>query len=147
MKIINSITIAALILVGCYTNNPEIKSQKAAVENLLKAQVAAWNAGNINGFMDGYFNDSSMQFISKKGVRKGWQKTRDAYKKHYPTKDSMGKLIFELDSIEFLDPAAQLGHVTGKWKLVRQNDTPSGYFSLITRYTKEGPKIIIDHTW
>ncbi len=147
MKVNSLIILSALLMLGCYTSNPEIKSQKAAIEKLLKDQVAAWNTGNINGFMAGYLNDSSMQFISKKGMRKGWQKTLEAYKKHYPTKDSMGKLVFDLDTIEFLDPAAQLGHVTGKWKLERHRDTPSGYFSLITRYTKEGPKIIIDHTW
>lgn len=114
---------------------------------MLLAQVNSWNNGNIDSFMLGYLADSSMQFISKKGVRKGWQQTLDAYKKHYPNKDSMGKLIFDLDAIEFLDEARTLGHVTGKWRLIRHSDTPNGYFSLITKSTANGPKIIIDHTW
>lgn len=136
-----------ILLTSCFTSNPEIPEQKQAIEKMLNNQVAAWNRGDINGFMQGYLNDSSMQFISKKGVRKGWKQTLEAYKKHYPGKDSMGTLQFDLDEIEFLTPDASIGHIMGKWKLLRANDTPSGYFSLITRRTTAGPKIIIDHTW
>lgn len=136
-----------LLLTACYTQNPDVAEQKKAIADLLNKQVTAWNEGNIKGFMEGYMRDSAMQFISKNGLRRGWQQTLDAYIKHYPDKKAMGKLEFKLDTIEFLDRDAAYGHIAGKWRLYRTADTPSGYFSLITRRTPEGPRIIIDHTW
>lgn len=123
------------------------KSQTSELEQLLEKQVAAWNKGDVEGFMEGYFKDSSMQFISKKGVRKGWSATLESYKKHYPSKSEMGTLVFKTDSLYFMDDKREFGHITGTWKLIRVSDTPSGYFSLITRKTPLGHKIIIDHTW
>jgi hypothetical protein len=137
----------SLLLWACFTKNPQEKDAKIEIVNLLQMQVKQWNAGSIEGFMTGYVKDGRMQFIGKKGSRIGWQKTLESYKNHYPNKDSMGILAFDLDNIEFLDKNAELGHITGRWKLYRQKDTPNGYFSLITRRTAEGPKIIIDHTW
>lgn len=134
-----------LLLVCCQQPTPE--NEKKAIRLMLESQVKCWNLGDVDGFMDGYWKDSSMQFISKKGVRRGWIQTLNAYKKHYPNADSMGKLNFYLDSIEFLDPQLQLGHITGRWELIRATDTPGGYFSLLTRKMPEGPKIIVDHTW
>ncbi len=147
MKMNKLALLGLLLLGGCSTSNPEVPEQITAIKSMLDAQVKSWNQGDIPGFMKGYLNDSNMQFISKRGSRKGWQQTLDAYKKHYPTKDSMGKLYFAIDTVEFLDNQASFGHITGKWKLIRSSDTPSGYFSLITKKTLEGPKIIIDHTW
>ena len=123
------------------------KSQVSELKLLLDQQVSAWNKGDIDGFMEGYHKDSGMQFISKKGVRKGWRATLDSYKNNYPGKTAMGTLIFNTDALYFLDSAHDFGHITGTWRLIRVSDTPSGYFSLITRKTAQGHKIIIDHTW
>lgn len=131
-----------LLLTQCQT-----KPQVSELKLLLDQQVSAWNKGDINGFMEGYHKDSGMQFISKKGVRKGWRATLDSYKKNYPGKTAMGTLIFNTDALYFLDSAHDFGHITGTWRLIRVSDTPSGYFSLITRKTAQGHKIIIDHTW
>jgi hypothetical protein len=117
------------------------------IRALLKMQQEAWNDGNIEKFMEGYHQDSGMQFIGAKGVRFGWQATLKAYKNHYPDKQAMGQLYFDIDTIELLDREAEIGHVNGRWKLIRAKDTPSGHFSLITRNISGEHKIIIDHTW
>jgi len=140
-----AIILTLFLLFSC--NNVNKNDNIHSIKMMLDDQVKAWNSGDIDGFMKGYHKDSSMQFISKKGCRKGWENTLVAYKKHYPNKDSMGKLIFDLDEIEFLDQSQELGHVTGKWRLIRTADTPSGYFSLITKKINSEYKIIIDHTW
>ncbi len=117
------------------------------IRELLIMQQQAWNEGNIEKFMEGYHRDSGMQFIGAKGARYGWLATLNAYKKHYPDKAAMGKLDFDIDTIELLDKAAEIGHVNGRWKLIRAKDTPAGHFSLITRRISGKHKIIIDHTW
>lgn len=143
-----SITLGAIVLAtSAIAFAYQSETAEDSVRAMLMQQQDAWNQGDIQGFMKGYLNSESMQFISRKGTRKGWRQTLEAYQKHYPNKDSMGRLEFNLDEVEFLDRKKELGHVTGRWKLIRAADTPNGYFSLITRQTKEGPKIIIDHTW
>jgi hypothetical protein len=117
------------------------------IRELLIMQQQAWNDGNIEKFMEGYHHDSGMQFIGAKGVRYGWLATLNAYKNHYPDKAAMGMLYFDIDTIELLDKAAEIGHVNGRWKLIRAKDTPAGHFSLITRRISGKHKIIIDHTW
>jgi hypothetical protein len=121
--------------------------EKHELASILFKQQQAWNTGNLEEFMEGYSRDSNMQFITSKGVRKGWQKTLDAYKKNYNSKEKMGYLEFNLSNIEFLDMEGNVGHINGTWKLIRKADTPSGHFSLITKREKFGHKIFIDHTW
>lgn len=135
-----------VLLVSCakpYGTEADIK----AMRDMLNGSKDAWNAGSIKGYMSFYLNDSHTQFISRKGRTMGWQKTLEMYLKSYPDKASMGHLSFEEDTIRVLSARDQLGQVTGRWKLIRATDTPQGFFSLITRNTAEGPKIIIDHTW
>ena len=117
------------------------------IRQLLISQQKAWNAGNIEEFMEGYHRDSGMQFIGARGVRYGWLATLNAYKKNYPDKSSMGQLSFDIDTIEILDKSGEIAHINGRWKLIRMHDTPAEHFSLITRKISGKHKIIIDHTW
>ena len=137
------IMVASLWACSGYEND----KTKQEIKELLLMQQGAWNNGKIDEFMDGYHQDSGMQFIGAKGVRYGWLATLNAYKKNYPDKESMGQLHFDIDTIEILDRAAEIGHVNGRWRLIRSKDTPAGHFSLITKKIGGTHKIIIDHTW
>jgi len=139
----------ALFLVACFwaCSGNGSKQTVNDIRELLATQQKAWNDGNIEKFMEGYHQDSCMQFIGAKGVRYGWLATLNAYKNHYPDKAAMGQLYFDIDTIELLDKAEEIGHVNGHWKLIRAKDTPAGYFSLITRRISGKHKLIIDHTW
>jgi hypothetical protein len=48
---------------------------------LMMNQQAAWNEGNLEDFMSGYWENDSLSFIGKKGITRGWQQTLDNYKK------------------------------------------------------------------
>jgi hypothetical protein len=136
----------AVIFLGACIENKNAQSVKD-IRELLIMQQRAWNEGNIGKFMQGYHQDSGMQFIGAKGVRYGWLTTLNAYQNHYPDKAAMGQLYFDIDTIELLDKASEIGHVNGRWRLIRAKDTPAGHFSLITRSISGKHKIIIDHTW
>ena len=60
-----------------------------SIHNVVKQQETDWNAGNIPGFMEGYWRSDSLTFIGSKGLTMGWQKTLDNYKKSYPDKATM----------------------------------------------------------
>ncbi len=142
------------------------------IEKVLDNQLIGWNNGNIDQFMDGYVKDSSVRFITDKKVKTSWQEITDSYKKGYPDKEAMGKLTFHRDEIRWVNEAAYIAQVIGRWEVIQKHkleqanpnlgsrdfssivnrnapthDTLSGRFSLIFIGTPEGPKIQIDHTW
>lgn len=88
----------------------------AAVRAVLDAQAAAWNRGDIDGYMDGYARDETTTFISGDTVTRGWKTVLDRYKQTYDTREKMGTLAFsELNIIGFGDVYI----VTGRWQLTR----------------------------
>ena len=120
------------------------QSIKTAIRTVLDQQVKDWNDGSIEKFMRGYAKSDSTRFASGGAIRLGWQTVFDRYKKTYGDKAAMGKLTFsDLDITVFSDDAAL---AFGHWKLEREKDEPSGLFTLVFRKTKEGWRIVHDHT-
>lgn len=119
-------------------------SQKKEILKVMTEQQTAWNNGNIDGYMQGYWKNDSLLFIGSKGPTYGWQKTLDNYKKSYPNKEKMGILEFSDVQVKML--GKKHAYVFGKWKLVRTNDSPNGIYTLIFQKFKNGWKIISDHT-
>jgi ketosteroid isomerase-like protein len=119
-------------------------SIKAAVRAVLDQQVKDWNDGSIEKFMRGYAKSDTTRFASDGEVRLGWQTVFDRYKKNYGDRGAMGKLTFsELDVTVFSEDAAL---AFGRWRLEREKDQPSGLFTLVFRKTKDGWRIVHDHT-
>jgi hypothetical protein len=69
---------------------------ETAIRRVLHAQEIAWNKGDLQNYMQGYWKNDSVMFIGKSSITYGWQKTLDNYKKGYPDKEAMGKLHFTL---------------------------------------------------
>lgn len=117
---------------------------KAAIRKVMDEQAAAWNKGDIEGFMEGYWNSPEMKFVSGENVARGWQSALDRYRKNYDSKAKMGVLTFSELEITVLSKDSAL--VLGNWALQRDADNPKGKFTLIFRKFKTGWKIIHDHT-
>ncbi len=116
-----------------------------AVRAVLDAQAAAWNKGDLEGFMEGYWRSPKLSFSSGATVTRGWDATMERYKKKYQSEGAeMGKLTFSELEIEPLGPDAAF--VRGHWQLVRSKDKPGGVFTLIFRKLPEGWRIVHDHT-
>lgn len=114
------------------------------IRKTLNEQTTAWNRGDIDGFMKGYWEDDSLMFIGKSGVTYGWENTLKNYKKNYPDTASMGKLIFTLIQVKKL--STEYFHVTGKWFLKRSIGDIGGHFTLLFRKIKNKWVIISDHS-
>lgn len=124
-------------------------TSEKAVRVVLDKQVQAWNAGNIEEFMQGYWQSDSLRFASGGNVKRGWKTTLERYHKSYPDKAAMGKLIFSNLETTVLSGDAVL--VFGKWELTREQDKtdkdrPHGLFTLTFRKMPQGWKIVHDHT-
>ena len=116
----------------------------AAIRAVLDAQRDAWNRGDIEGYMDGYERSEQTVFVSGDNVTHGWQTVLDRYKKNYNTREKMGTLTFS--DLEITLPGKESALVLGRWHLKRASDEPHGRFTLVFRKTKQGWKIIHDHT-
>jgi ketosteroid isomerase-like protein len=116
----------------------------AAVRAVLDAQRADWNRGDIAGYMDGYARSEHTVFVSGDSVTRGWQTVLDRYQKNYHSREKMGRLTFS--DLEITPLGNDTAIVLGRWQLQRANDEPHGRFTLILRRTKQGWKIVHDHT-
>ena len=119
-------------------------SDETMICQLLDEQTLAWNRGDIESFMKGYWVNDSLMFIGKSGVTYGWINTLNNYKKGYPDTASMGKLTFNLVSMKQL--SSVYFHVVGKWHLQRSIGDAGGYFTLLFKKTKNKWVIIADHS-
>ncbi|HEY2801124.1 MAG TPA: DUF4440 domain-containing protein [Chthoniobacterales bacterium] len=115
-----------------------------SIRAVLSAQAAAWNHGDIDGFMAGYARSSKTTFVSGDKVTHGWQTVRDNYAKKYNSRAKMGTLTFSGLTITPLCDDAAIA--LGSWSLRRKGDQPHGKFTLLFRKLPEGWRIVLDHT-
>lgn len=120
------------------------EADRAAITAALNAQQAAWNRGDVDAFLVGYWHSSELTFSGSSGVSRGWDGVLARYKKNYPDRAAMGQLDFSGLEFRFLGPDAAL--VLGRWHLKRDKGDIGGVFSLVWLRFPEGWKIVHDHT-
>jgi len=133
---------AAIVPTPADQSQPDADSR--AIRQVLEDQQAAWNRGDIEQFMRGYWNSFETVFVSGDEVVRGWQPVHDRYRAKYSDRAKMGTLRFSDIEIRLIssDAAVVLGH----WELERASDKPHGRFTLIFRRMNDGWKIVHDHT-
>ena len=119
-------------------------SDTNAVRRVLSEQVAAWNAGSIDGYMRGYWESDSTVFVSGGSLIRGHRTVKERYEKKYGSRSLMGTLSFEELSVGFLTES--VARASGIWRLKREKDSPWGRFTLILEKKPEGWKVTYDHT-
>ena len=139
MKKIILLTILFFSLVAFAQSSDDI-----IIRKILDEQTKAWNKGDIEGFMKGYWKNDSLMFIGKNGINWGWQTTLENYKKGYPDTTAMGKLSFDILIVKKLSP--EYYYVVGKWMLTRSIGDLSGHYNLLFRKINGSWFIIADHS-
>jgi len=116
------------------------------IRQVIMKQQDAWNRGDLEAFMTGYWNSPELTFFSGARESKGWQAALDRYKKSYQgAGHEMGKLEFANLRIEMLGPEAAF--VRGEFHLTMSDGkTPHGLFTLIFRRFPEGWRIVHDQS-
>jgi len=110
---------------------PPDRSQERLIRDTLDEQVAAWNRGDIDGFMEGYWKSDALTFSSGGRVTRGWNATRDRYHARYGTREKMGTLSFVDLEISMLEERHAL--VLGRYRLAFADGRApaAGGFSLV----------------
>ena len=116
----------------------------AAIRELLAAQAEAWNEGDLEGFMQAYEPSDALLFASGNQLTYGWRTTLERYQRRYDTPEKMGQLAFEVLQVDLL--GSQHAKLLGRWRLIREEDSPHGLFTLILARHEGSWRIIHDHT-
>jgi beta-aspartyl-peptidase (threonine type) len=117
------------------------------IKHVLLSQVEAWNHGQLEGFMQGYWHSPDLTFFSGATETRGWEPTLARYRQRYQAEGKeMGKLEFQKLNIDLLSRRSAV--VTGEWHLTMSDGKqPHGLFTLIfKRMAPEGWRIVHDHT-
>jgi ketosteroid isomerase-like protein len=130
---------AVLLLTRC--GNPTADS--SGLIDVMQQSAAAWNKGDLAGFMDSY--DDSATMMSRHGLI-----GKDSMMVHYrETYFGAGAPRQELtfDRFHIQPLAGEYVLLTGRFTLAGNGlPTLSGWFSLVCVHRKTGWKILHDHT-
>ncbi len=131
--------LAGVVLTGCSAAGG-LRTQLVAV---LGEQAKAWNEGDVERFMQPYWQSPKLTFSSSGRVTRGWEATLAGYRERYPTPERMGRLTFS--SLEVFGLGADAAMVLGRWQLEREAPV-GGAFSLVFRRIGGAWVIVHDHT-
>jgi beta-aspartyl-peptidase (threonine type) len=123
---------------------PSNEAAGTAIETVLRDQAEAWNAGNLDKFMEHYWQSDDLTFSSGGKTTRGWNATLNRYREKYPSPEKMGKLKF--DNLEVTPLGSEAALVLGQWHVERESEPLSGNFSLVVRKRNDRWLIIHDHT-
>jgi hypothetical protein len=144
-------SLVAMVVAGCAPADPT-----GAIRGTLDGQVAAWNRGDIEGFMAAYWRSDDLTFVafpravepapaSQPAITRGWANVRERYRQRYPTRERMGRLRFEALDVRPIDRDTAM--VCGRYVVQRGPETLTGLFVLDLMRTPEGWIIVRDRTY
>lgn len=136
----------AMALVGCSAPRERLGDPQAEISAMLARSAAAWNAGDLAGFMGDYAKDSLTSYVSGGHVQYGWQPLFDHYQAAYfaPGKHR-DSLTF--DEVHVRPLTTDLALATARFALHRGDSvTASGPFTLVLQRRGERWQILHDHT-
>jgi len=140
------LTSCSSIAVNESRNAEEWESERAEIFRVLDEQATAWNRGDLDAFMEGYWRSPELVFTSGGVVRRGWQTTLDRYRETYgDERSTMGTLSFTDLEVH------RLGHdsawALGRWRLdLEEGERLGGVFTLVFRQVDGEWKVVHDHT-
>ena len=137
-------TLMLLLLLLAQCGARDDRSIERDIMAVMDASQAGWNSGNLETYMQCYVESDSMRFAGNGSVTYGWHQVLDRYRAKYTDKAAMGTLTFSDIDITVLSDDAAL--VFGRWRLDKEEEHPSGLYTLLFRKTPAGWKIVHDHS-
>lgn len=119
---------------------------QAEIGAMLARSTADWNRGDLAGFMSDYARDSTLSYVSGRGVQYGWQPLYDRYQRNFFAPGT------PRDSLAFTDLAVRsldddLALATARFQLTRGDSVvASGPFTLVLEKRGDRWFILHDHS-
>lgn len=139
------LVVAFTVLAEARQKNGGPASARKEIRAVLDRQVLAWNRGDLEGFMQGYWRSPTLTFFSGGTTVSGWEQTLGRYRNRFQTAgNEMGTLEFRDMNIEVLCTSAAF--VRGQYHLTMSTGESKGLFTLTFRKVGGRWKIVHDHT-
>ncbi|HEX6644265.1 MAG TPA: nuclear transport factor 2 family protein [Gemmatimonadales bacterium] len=124
---------------------PSAEALTAELQRVFDRSARDWNAGDLDGFMADYANESTTSYVSRGAVRYGYDTIRGVYAGRFAPGAQRDSLRFENLAARPLGATHAL--VTARFILHRgDSTTASGPFSVVMERRADGWKILHDHT-
>jgi uncharacterized protein (TIGR02246 family) len=123
------------------TENKEIED---AIRQVFEAGCAAWNRGDLDGYLAGYWDSNKTIWISSGSLTRGRKAIVAAYKTRFSTPQQMGKLTLAELEIDVLTPTDAIAF--GRWMLVVDNEDSKGFFTVQLRKLEGTWLFVSDHS-
>jgi len=133
----------AVLLCGCSPDGETGGDAAGRIRLVMDGQVEAWNADDLDGYMEGYWRSDSLTFHGGSRRIEGWDALRDMYASVY-SGERRGRL--EFTEVTVSAPCDDTAWVTGRWSVDLPDTVRSGRFTLIFRRTDAGWRIVHDHS-
>ncbi len=132
-----------ILMTYCCELTPDIQKVEKEIQDILSQQKVSWNEENIEGFMEYYWNSDKFTFQSGKKRLHGWDALLSRYKESY-SEEKWGKLDFTDIEVKVL--SNDIAYVLGRWKLMYEDASDEGLFTIIFLRMPDGWRIVHDHT-
>lgn len=139
---VQKITILMIsVLLSCAGVSEDVEG---IIKEIMQRQESCWNRGDLECFMNGYWESDSLMFIGKDKIHFGYENTLKRYQTAYPDKDAMGHLSFTFIHME--PQGKNSFYVVGKYHLKRTIGDLEGHFTLLWKKIDGEWLIVADHS-
>jgi len=125
-------------------NTQKLRPSPDIIRGVLAAQAAAWNEGDLEAFMGGYWKSPDLRFVSGTEVTGGWSQALKRYRNRYEESGDMGELSFDKLDVEMVTDNVAI--IVGRFNLERSATADTGVFTLVMKRFEGRWRIVHDHT-
>jgi uncharacterized protein (TIGR02246 family) len=123
----------------------ESKQIEFAIRKVFEDSCAAWNRGDLDGYLACYWDSDTIIWISGGVLNRGRKAIEAAYKARFlSTPNKMGQLTLADLEIDVLTPTDAIAF--GRWILEFDDQTAKGYFTVQLKKIEDNWLIIADHS-
>lgn len=115
-----------------------------AILAIMDGHEKAWNRGDIQELLDGYWRDDRLRYAFNDEVHHSYANIEASFLKRYPGPATMGKLAFTDVEISVLSDCDAL--VFGRWTLERDDTQTTGLLTVHFRKIDGAWLTVSDHT-
>ena len=121
----------------------ESKATEAAIRDVFEQGCAAWNRGDLDGYLAGYWDSDRTRWISGGSVIRGKEAIATAYKSRFAMPRQMGRIAVANLEIDVLTPTDAF--VFGRWTLVTDQGSARGFFTVQLKKIEGAWLFVSDH--
>ena len=114
------------------------------IRALFESSCAAWNRGDIDGYLADYWHSDKVRWVSEGTVQYGFDAIASAFKARFDSPDNMGRLGVANLEIQLLSEGDALAF--GAWTQTTSTASRHGVFTVHMKKIDGEWRIVSDHS-